>query len=159
MGETVGLERWLSAPVGRWSPRAAPTVSTERDGELVVVDYKTGRRVPDADDARRSPALALYALAARRTLRRPCRRVELHHLPSGTVAGVDHDEESLAAHRARAEAGAVALGAAADALDDPRAPRPLPARPGPRCGPATCAATAPRAAPPPRAGPWAGLAP
>src|SRR6266436_4452797 len=48
--------------------------------ELVVVDYKTGRHLLTTDDARSSMALALYALAAGRALRRPCHRVELHHL-------------------------------------------------------------------------------
>ena len=162
MGETVGLERWLSAPVGAMVAEGRADRLDERDGDVVVVDYKTGRRVPDADDARRSPALALYALAARRTLRRPCRRVELHHLPSGTVAGVDHDEESLAAHRARAEAGAVALGAAADALDeDPRLAESLfPPAPGPRCGSCDVRRHCPegRAAAPAEPA-WAGLAP
>ena len=37
-------------------------------------------------------ALALYALAAGRALRRPCHRVELHHLPTGEILG-------LVAHR------------------------------------------------------------
>ncbi len=57
-------------------------------GELVVVDYKTGRHVLTVDDARTSLALALYALAAERVMRRPCRRVELHHLPTGNGAGL-----------------------------------------------------------------------
>ena len=173
MGETVGLERWLSAPVGAMVAEGRADRLDQRDGaegsgsavlrpEIVVVDYKTGRRVPDADDARRSPALALYAIAARRNLRRPCRRVELHHLPSGTVVGVDHDEDSLAAHRARAEAGAVALGAATDALDeDPRVAESLfPPAPGPRCGACDVRRHCPegRAAAPAEPA-WAGLAP
>ena len=58
--------------------------------------------MPDTDDARGSLALALYALAAARTLRRPCRRVELHHLPTGRVAAWEHTEESLARHVGRA---------------------------------------------------------
>ena len=44
------------------------------------------------DDARGSQALALYVLAVRRTLRRACRRVELHHLPTGTVAAFEHTD-------------------------------------------------------------------
>ena len=64
--------------------------------ELVIVDYKTGRTGLDADDARGSQALALYAYAAERVFRRPCRRVELHHLPTGTVAAHEHTDESLA---------------------------------------------------------------
>ncbi len=74
------------------------------DTELVVVDYKTGRWVPDTDEARGSLALALYALGAQRTLRQPCRTVELHHLPSATVVRWVHTEESLTRHLRRAEA-------------------------------------------------------
>ena len=72
--------------------------------ELVIVDYKTGRSGLDADDARGSQALALYAYAAERVFRRPCRRVELHHLPTGTVAAHEHTEESLERHLGRAAA-------------------------------------------------------
>jgi len=82
-------------------------------GGLVIVDYKTGRYVPDADDARSSLALAVYAVAAARTLHRPCSRVELHHLPSGTRAVAQHspaglerkvrEAESIAADCSRAD--------------------------------------------------------
>src|SRR5205085_10502382 len=68
-----------------------------------VVDYKTGRRPPADHDARASLALAVYAVAAARTLRRPCAVVELHHLPTGTVAGAAHEEGSLARKVAEAE--------------------------------------------------------
>ena len=71
--------------------------------EAVIVDYKTGRSGLDADDARGSQALALYAYAAERVFRRPCRRVELHHLPTGTTAVHEHTEESLARQLSRAE--------------------------------------------------------
>jgi len=71
--------------------------------EAVIVDYKTGRSGLDADDARGSQALALYAFAAQRVFRRPCHRVELHHLPTGTVAVHEHTEESLARQVRRAE--------------------------------------------------------
>ncbi|WP_203812224.1 RecB family exonuclease [Paractinoplanes tereljensis] len=71
--------------------------------EAVIVDYKTGRSGLDADDARGSQALALYAYAAQRVFRRPCHRVELHHLPTGTVAVHEHTEESLARQVSRAE--------------------------------------------------------
>jgi RecB family exonuclease len=71
--------------------------------QLVVVDYKTGRRLLTAYDARSSLALALYALAVTRTFRRPCLRVELHHLPTGDVVGHDHTPETLQRHLDRAE--------------------------------------------------------
>ncbi len=71
--------------------------------ELVVVDYKTGRYPLTVDDARSSLALALYALAAGRVLRRPCRTVELHHLPTGKVLHWEHTPESLDRQLRRAE--------------------------------------------------------
>jgi RecB family exonuclease len=71
--------------------------------ELVVVDYKTGRSRLSTDDARSSLALALYALAAGRVLRRPCSAVELHHLPSGEVLRADHTPASLERQLGRAE--------------------------------------------------------
>ena len=73
-------------------------------GELVVVDYKTGRHLLTTDDVRTSLALALYALAAERVMRRPCRQVELHHLPTGRVLSWEHTTESLARQLRRAEA-------------------------------------------------------
>ena len=74
----------------------------DRDGELVVVDYKTSRQVPTDDDARTSLPLALYAAAVWKMFRRPVRRVELHHVPSGTVAVHEHTGESIARHVERA---------------------------------------------------------
>ncbi|HSR85984.1 MAG TPA: PD-(D/E)XK nuclease family protein [Streptosporangiaceae bacterium] len=101
--------------------------------ELVVVDYKTGRHLLTVDDARTSLALALYAQAAERVMRRPCRRVELHHLPTGNVLAWEHTPESLARHLGRAEAiagecaqadeqykTAAAVGLAADEMFQPR---------------------------------------
>jgi len=86
--------------------------SDDGGDELVIVDYKTGRRQLGDDDAKASLALAVYVVAARRTLRRRARRVELHHLPTGTVAAHDHTEESLERHLRRAEAIAAEASAA-----------------------------------------------
>ncbi|HXV94238.1 MAG TPA: PD-(D/E)XK nuclease family protein [Pseudonocardia sp.] len=114
--EPVGVERWVSVPTGRVLVEGRADRIDERDGELVIVDYKTGRRAPGAADARRSAALALYALAAQHTMHRPCRRVELHHLPTGEVAAWEHDAASLRSHLEHAEAVAAESAAAADAL-------------------------------------------
>lgn len=106
------------------------------DEELVVVDYKAGRRVPRPYEARTSLALALYALAAGRVLRRRCRRVELHHLPSGEVADWEHDDEGLRRHLRRAEEIAADCAAADAAYADDSATRRdevFPPRPGPGC--------------------------
>lgn len=148
---------WVTGYLGTLDPRAEPagverTVATRTatlalsgrvdridrrpaagGGEqVVIVDYKTGRYVPSADDARQSLALGVYALAAARTLRRPCSRVELHHLPSGTVAAAEHgpgglerkvrEAESIGADAARADAGY----AAGRTGDDAFPPEPSP---------------------------------
>ncbi|RSM43930.1 recombinase RecB [Actinoplanes sp. ATCC 53533] len=107
----------------------------EQGAEAVIVDYKTGRSGLDADDARGSQALALYAYAAQRVFRRPCHRVELHHLPTGTVAVHEHTEESLARQVARAEDTARDIMAAEKAVAagaDPDAE--FPTNPGSLCG-------------------------
>jgi putative RecB family exonuclease len=114
--EPLGVERWVSSPTERIVAEGRVDRIDFRDGELVIVDYKTGRHVLTSDDARGSQALALYALAARRTLRKPCRRVELHHLPSGSVAEWEHTEESLARHVRRAEEAADEIDLATETL-------------------------------------------
>ncbi|MBO0840909.1 MAG: PD-(D/E)XK nuclease family protein [Sciscionella sp.] len=114
--EPVGLERWVAAPLGTIVAEGRVDRIDERDGELVIVDYKTGRHGLTVDDAKSSQALALYALAARRTLRKPCYAVELHHLPTGTVHAWRHTDESLARQQKRAEEQAEQLQLAADTL-------------------------------------------
>jgi hypothetical protein len=153
--EPVGVERTVAtrtdkiAVSGRIDrldarPRAASAGEAGAEGasadgtELVVVDYKTGRHLLSVDDARSSLALAIYALAASRALRRDCRRVELHHLPSGQVLAWEHTEESLRRHLRRAEDVADEC---ADADERMRASLPkekydevFPPRTGPACG-------------------------
>jgi RecB family exonuclease len=107
--EPVGVERTVAtrteliAVSGRIDRLDDRRTTAGMGGELVVVDYKTGRHVLTTDDARSSLALALYALAAERVLRRPCRKVELHHLPSGRVLAFEHSDESLGRQLRRAE--------------------------------------------------------
>ncbi|WP_323096624.1 PD-(D/E)XK nuclease family protein [Intrasporangium sp. YIM S08009] len=101
--QPVGIERSVSLKTDEIAVTGRIDRLDDRDGDLVVVDYKTGRQVPTDDDARTSLPLALYAVAVARMFRRPCLRVELHHLPSGTVASHVHTEESLARKVAEAE--------------------------------------------------------
>lgn len=132
--EPAGVERWVSVPTGRIVAEGRVDRIDQRGEALVVVDYKTGRRAPTVDDARSSQALALYALAVRRTLRRPCHRVELHHLPSGEVSAWEHSEPSLARHLSRMEEAADDLSLAADTLAAGGDPELLfPPRTGPIC--------------------------
>ena len=114
--EPVGTERTVGATTERLAVSGRIDRIDQRGEELVVVDYKTGRVPSTEDEARGSPALALYVLGVRRTLRRACTRVELHHLPSRTVAAFEHTEKSLANHVRRAEDVAVDIGVATAAL-------------------------------------------
>ena len=161
----VALERWVSVATPALIVEGRVDRIDRRPGsdgpeELVIVDYKTGRE-PTIADARESSALALYALAARQTLRRPCTRVELHHLPTGEVVAADHDEESLRHHLTRAEDAAEEAAAAADALstgDDPDLL--FPASPAPRCGACDVRWHCPEGrAAAPESEPWSSLVP
>ena len=165
--EPLGVERTVATRTDRIAVSGRiDRLDQRRDDaggpELVVVDYKTGRRVLTADDARGALALALYAVAAARVMRRPCHRVELHHLPTGEVAAWDHTPEGLARQLARAEDIAdecaaadesYRAGLAPDRVDDV-----FPPHTGPGCGwcdylrqcPAGLAVTAPR-------DPWSAL--
>lgn len=158
--EPAGVERGVAARTDRLALSGRVDRIDTRDGQLVVVDYKTGRWVPTTDDARGSLALAVYALATGRTLRRPCSRVELHHLPTGRVVGWEHGEQSLARHVARAGDTADDIVAAAEAVETGARPdEAYPPAPGRHCGWCDFRRHCPegRAAAPDRA-PWSGLA-
>ena len=119
-------------------PEDGPDNEPEDGTELVVVDYKTGRHLLTTDDARSSLALAVYAVAAARSLRRTCHRVELHHLPTGNVLAWEHTEETLARHLRRAEDIAAECAAADEAyrrgLPEERYDEVFAPRTGPGCG-------------------------
>ncbi|MCO5561402.1 hypothetical protein L7F22_015023 [Adiantum nelumboides] len=136
--EPLAVERWVRAPAGPLLVEGRVDRIDARDGEAVVVDFKTGRRVPTAADAADSRQLALYAVATASVFRRPCRRVELHHVPTGTVAAHTHDQASLDRHvAAAAESADAAAGATTALADGGDADTLFPARTGAHCG--TCA--------------------
>jgi RecB family exonuclease len=170
--EPLGVERTVatktdliafSGRIDRLDDRRAVADGAVEPGELVVVDYKTGRHLLTVDDARTSLPLALYALAAERVMRRPCLRVELHHLPTGRVLAWEHTPESLARQLRRAEDIAAECAAAderfATGRPADRGDEVFPPRPGSWCGWCDFRAHCPegsRAAAPRR--PWDGLA-
>jgi putative RecB family exonuclease len=133
--EPLAVERTVAAKTATLALSGRVDRIDEVADELVIVDYKTGRTGVGADDARGSRAMALYAFAAERVFRRRCRRVELHHLPTGTVAAHEHTEESIARHLRRAEqtaADVVSAEKEVAAGGDPDAA--FPTTPGPICG-------------------------
>jgi hypothetical protein len=141
--EPVGVERTVATRTDRIAvsgriDRLDERPSGEAGTELVVVDYKTGRHLLTTDDARSSLALALYAVAAARSLRRQCHRVELHHLPSGGVVTWEHTDATLARQVRRAEEIAAECAPADErfraGMPPGRYDELFPPRPGPACG-------------------------
>jgi RecB family exonuclease len=94
--QPVGVERTVAFRTDGLALTGRIDRLDDRGGELVVVDYKTTRVTSTDDDARTSLPLALYAAAVWKMFRRRCLRVELHHVPTGTVATHTHTAESLA---------------------------------------------------------------
>jgi RecB family exonuclease len=157
--EPIGVERTVALKTDRLAVSGRIDRLDRRGDELVVVDYKTGRHVLSTDDARGSLALALYALAATRTMRLSCTKVELHHLPTGEVVEWEHTDATLERHLGRAhdiatEAVAAHAAVATDGLDAA-----FPPRPSHLCAWCDFASHCPegQAAAPQRAVPWAGL--
>ncbi|QKW11996.1 PD-(D/E)XK nuclease family protein [Verrucosispora sp. NA02020] len=160
--EPLGVERVVATKTGVLAFNGRTDRIDSRPGpdgpELVIVDYKTGRTGLDADDARGSQALALYAYAAERVFRRPCRRVELHHLPSGTVAAHEHTVDSLARQVTRAEQTAQDIMAAERSVTDGGdRDTAFPTTPGPRCSWCDFRRTCPAGAEQPGKEPWAAV--
>lgn len=113
--EPIGVERVVATKTAVIAVSGRVDRLDRRGDELVVVDYKTGRRPLTTEDARSSIALAIYAIAATRMMHRTCRRVELHHIPTGAVIEWEHTDESLERHLRRAEEIAQEAAAADDA--------------------------------------------
>lgn len=134
-----GVERTVATTTEHLALAGRVDRIDERDGELVIVDYKTGRSKLTDDDAATSLALAIYAVAAARTLRMPCVQVELHHLPTGEVLRHRHSSESLVRHLGRAdsigqEAAAAGREFRTGSLDGDRLDAVFPPSPSRLCG-------------------------
>jgi RecB family exonuclease len=137
--EPVGVERTVALKTDHAALFGRVDRIDDRAGDgIVIVDYKTGRQILTVDDARTSLALAVYAAAAERTLHKPCRRVELHHLPTGSVVAWEHTDEGLARHIRRADSLAEEIVALDErfraGVDAAEADLMYPAHIGPLCG-------------------------
>ncbi len=156
--EPLGVERTVAAKTTTLALSGRVDRLDKRGGEVVIVDYKTGRSELTDDDARGSRALALYAYAAERTLRTRCRQVELHHLPTGTLARHTHTDESLARHLRRAEEAVADIRSAERAVADGKDPDDaFPATTGRQCSWCDWRKVCPAAAQIPAKDPWAAI--
>lgn len=123
--EPRGIERTVAFKTGSLAVSGRIDRVDDRGDEVVVVDYKTGRSALTEDDARGSLALALYARGCERVFRKPCTKVELHHLPSSKVLAWEHTQESLDRHVGRAEAIAAEVSAATESGEYPAITSPV----------------------------------
>lgn len=122
----------LTGRIDRLDEAPAASADPDRDGhpgELVVVDYKTGRKVPSDDDARVSRALAIYCEVVTRSLRRPALTVQLHHVPTGVIASARHTPDSIARQVRRVDSLARDMSAAQGSGEEAA----FPPQPGPLC--------------------------
>jgi RecB family exonuclease len=159
MVDPVGVERVVAARTSVLALSGRVDRVDRRADHLVIVDYKTGRYTPDSDDARGSSALALYAYASTRMFRRACHQVELHHLPTGTVAVHEHTDASLERAVGRAEATARDIRAAEKAVADGVDPDlAFPVTPGSLCTWCDFRKSCPGGADAPVKQPWAAVA-
>jgi RecB family exonuclease len=163
LDEPIGVERTVALKTEHAALFGRVDRIDDRGIEgIVIVDYKTGRHVLTVDDARTSLALAVYAAGAERTLRRRCRRVELHHLPTGEVVAWEHTDEALTRHIGRADSIAAEV-AELDlrfkaGVDPPEADRMYPPQVSARCGWCDFNRSCPEgSAVAARRDPWAGL--
>ncbi len=137
--EPVGIERTVALKTDHAALFGRVDRIDDRAGTgLVIVDYKTGRHVLAIDDARTSLALAVYAAGAERTMRRRCRRVELHHLPTGSVVAWEHTDEGIERHLRRADSIAAEIAELDErfraGVSSVEADTMYPAQIGPLCG-------------------------
>ncbi len=99
----VGVELTLEARLGGVRLRGIlDRLDRTPGGDLVVVDYKTGRAPPPAHVQARLGGVQLYALLCREVLGRRPVQVRLLHLKEPTVISAEPTEQGLRAQRAKA---------------------------------------------------------
>ena len=103
--DAVGVELTLEAAVG--GPRLRGIIDRldrGEDGELVVVDYKTGKVPSERDERARLGGVQFYALLCEAALGRRPARVRLLYLREPVAIEAAPTEQSLRGSRRRAEA-------------------------------------------------------
>ena len=99
----VGIEITLEAQGGGVRLRGIIDRLDERaDGELVVVDYKTGRAPSPTHEQSKLIGVHLYALLCQEVLGRRPVEVRLLHLKEPTVITAEPSEQALRGHRLKA---------------------------------------------------------
>ncbi|MGO8872250.1 MAG: RecB family exonuclease [Acidimicrobiales bacterium] len=96
----VGVELLLEAQLGGMRLRGIiDRLDRTADGDLVVVDYKTGRAPAPAYEQSKLIGVHIYALLCEEVLGRPPVQVKLLHLREPTVITAEPSEQALRGHR------------------------------------------------------------
>jgi putative RecB family exonuclease len=99
---TVGVEITLDAMIGGVRLRGIiDRLDLDADGELVVVDYKTGRAPAPSYERSKLTGVHLYALLCEEVLGRPPAQVRLLHLREPLSLIAEPSEQALRGHRAK----------------------------------------------------------
>jgi putative RecB family exonuclease len=99
---TVGTELTLDAKLGSVRLRGIiDRLDLTDEGELVVVDYKTGRAPSEAYEQSKLVGVHIYAMLCEELLGRRPVRVELLHLREPTVITAKPSDQAVRGHRQR----------------------------------------------------------
>jgi len=124
--ETVGVEITLEARVGGVRLRGIiDRLDRRSDGELVVVDYKTGRAPSLAFEQSKLIGVQIYALLCQEVLGRRPVQVKLLHLKEPIVITAEPTEQGLMGQRRKTAAVWTAIERACEADDFRPHPGPL----------------------------------
>ncbi len=103
--QTVGVELTLDAKLGNVRLRGIiDRLDLTADGELVVIDYKTGRAPSQAYEQSKLAGVHIYAMLCEELLGKRPVRVELLHLREPTIITAEPSEQTLRGHRQRTTA-------------------------------------------------------
>jgi putative RecB family exonuclease len=99
---TVGTELTLDAKLGSVRLRGIiDRLDLTDDGDLVVVDYKTGRAPSEAYEQSKLVGVHIYAMLCEELLGRRPVRVELLHLREPTMITAKPSDQAIRGHRQR----------------------------------------------------------
>jgi putative RecB family exonuclease len=101
----IGIELTLDARIGDMRLRGIiDRLDLTPDGELIVIDYKTGRAPSPAYEQSKLIGVHFYALLCQEVLGRRPVQVKLLHLKEPTTITAEPSEQALRGHRQKAKA-------------------------------------------------------
>jgi putative RecB family exonuclease len=101
----IGTELWMSVDFGALKLSGIiDRLDLDEDGELVVIDYKTGRAPPSAFEQSRLGGVHFYAYLCQKLLGRRPARVQLLHLREPIAISTIPSDQSIRGLEVQAQA-------------------------------------------------------